>query len=223
MRFELTAESQARFKRGLHATAQRLNKSSLDLLRQTAVYYAQAARKRTPGPWFNSSQKTRQFREVFKLSESEQAEFLKAGPLKRWPTYGVRVFVGQQPFKTPKIFAASSKRPKLARVKYRGAAQVSWSAMIKKMFHGSKLTDVFTSHNVPAGSGSMDRVIALGAEVREAFEGQFRPVIYTENKLGYIARLRPGISQEAILSAENRFANAYIRKIGKDLEAEFNK
>ena len=212
MRFELTAESQARFKRGLAATAQRLNKSVLDLLRQTAVYYAQAARKRTPGPWYHSAIKTEEFREVYSIDVETGRKYARRG--KPFPRFLVEIWVGRGGVKTPKPFPAASEKTPLRVIKYRGAAQLSWSSMLKKLFK---------SDLPPATGANFANVLANGASVQQGFQGAFRPIITTENRLGYIARLRRGIVGESLLAAQNRFANAYIRKIGKDLEAEFNK
>ncbi len=212
MRFELTAESQARFKRGLAATAQRLNKSSLDLLRQTAVYYAQAARKRTPGPWYGSLLKTLRFRPATAIPNKEVGKFIEKG--KPFPRFLVEVWIGRSDAKAPKGFPVASEKSPLRVIKYRGAAQLSWSSMLKKLFK---------SDLPPATGANFANVLANGASVQQGFQGAFRPIITTENRLGYIARLRPGIVGESLLAAQNRFANAYIRKIGKDIEAEFNK
>lgn len=215
MRFQFTPDSQRRFKAGLARVASRLNKTLLDLLRQTAVYYAQAARKRTPGPWYGAMTKTMRERPVRPISDMEARTFRREGG-KFWPTHVVEVWRGtQRSGKHPVMMPTKNEQSPLRRIKYRGAAQLSWSAMLKKLFK---------TEPPPAASGAnFLRVLTQGASVAQGHEGNWKPYIATENHLGYIARLRPGIVQEALLSAQNRVANAYIAKLGRSMETEWNR
>lgn len=207
MNFSIDPRDQQRFTAGLIRLSRFTGKPLLDYLRQLAVYYAQAARKRTPGPWYNAITKTMKQRPVRKLSPIEaRAESAKAGKLKR---YAVEVWTGRQPAKAPRWLPVRTDRSNLRRIKYRGAAQLSWSAMIRRLFKSEVLPSEV--------GGNFARVLQQGAAVQQGHEGNFRPFITTENRLGYIARIRPGIAQEALLSAENRFAAAYIRKMGDQM------
>lgn len=211
MRFELTPASQRRFGQGLAQVAQRLNKSLLDLLRQTAVYYAQAARKRTPGPWYAAMTKTMKLRPVRELSESEVAIASKETGKPKF--FAVEIWTGHGS-KSPRWFPTRTEKTRLREIKYRGAAQLSWSAMLKKLFK---------TEPSPATSANFARVLSQGASVTQRHVGNFRSEIITENNLGYIARLRPGIAGEALIAAQNRVANAYIKRLGDGMRQTWEK
>lgn len=214
MRFELTRESQRSFRQGLDRIAKLARKRIGDLLRQTAVFYAQGARKRTPGPWYASLKKTMRQRPVRKLTK---AEAKIASEVKRRPVaYAVKVWSGSGGVKTEGELYTQTKDSPLRVIKYRGAAQLSWSGMLKKLFKNEATPGT-------ANAGDFANVLANGATVRRHLEGLNRETITTENKLGYIARLRPGIAAESLLAAENRIAAIYTKKLGPELAAEWSK
>ena len=211
MRFELTAESQAAFKRGLAATAKRLNKSILDLLRQTVVYYAQAARKRTPGPRYGAGQSVAKLRPVVPIPAEDRGKIKT--PKGKVALYFVEAYIGPVGQRKFVRWPTRSRGNIIRYIRYSGAAQVSWNAMLQQVFGRSSMNDI--KH--------FPHVDSIGSIARIYSPKTFHMAIDTENKLGYIAKLRPGIVNDALIIAENRFANGYINKIGKDLEAEFNK
>lgn len=109
--------------------------------------------------------------------------------------------------KSPEWIASTDAQSPLREIKYRGAAQISWNSALAKLFKPQP----------PKGEANFARVLAVGASV-DRKEGIALQSLSIENNLSYIAKLKPGIVRDAVVKAENRFANVYLKKLGQEAE-----
>jgi hypothetical protein len=190
VKFDITPQSQAEFRKTLRKISDEYQRPIGQLLKRTAVYYAQSARKVTP-----ISKKKREFEEAENFAQRQAwgAKF-RVGIWRR----------GSFAWKPTKTRRAVND---LLPIKYRGAAKGSWTGMIKKL-GGSAI----------AVTGVLKRVFSDGSRVVVGSKSATNRYIDTENMLGYIRKLRPGIVGESIAKAENRIVNAELRRIERAME-----
>jgi len=211
MQVKLTTESEARFKRTLRAIARETNKSLLDLLRQAAVFYATSARKATPGPWYGVSKRSQRLRPVTPLTMKESMRLREPG--KPIPRVLVSAWVGKQPTKTEKLIPAASSKSDIRKIKYRGAGQVSWTNMMRKLFKKPP-TNTFDFTQTP-------RFYTHGATVLVSVPQADYAFIETENNLSYLSKIAPGINQRSMQAAQNRFQAVWSKKLGDVVKKEW--
>jgi len=186
VKFDLTPESQARFRRVLRDIQENLKKRTPSLLKQLALFYAQSARKVTKIGKRN--------REVMKTPAAE----VRRGS----PPYLMRKYY--QDGHSNWIAITGRDDPK-REIKKRGAARQSWVGIMRKL-HGNELGEF--EH--------LRAVMQSGGRVENQSASAHSPSITVINSIKYMSKIAPGVVERSIAAAQSRLANTYLRKMGDD-------
>jgi hypothetical protein len=199
MQFQITAESQARFSRVLRAVTECAQKNTVEMLKQLMVFVAQSAAKLTPIAMRNRRVITATNRNERRAMGGFKYAIETWKAKKNDPKNGVRHFIYTND---------KPEMEKMRKIIGRGAAKASWFGIAAK---------VGANTAIPARL----RGAALGNKLFISQDAK-TVSITALNFLGYIRKLRPSITTEAVLAAENRFAAYYARKYEAAVKASFD-
>lgn len=201
IRFDLTPESQARFRRVLHDLQAIARKRSGPLVKAMANMFAVSARADTP--------KGKAFHAIKRGMTSEDRKTARAAGSIVLPgaTIGHEYWTRGVSGKPYWVIVDQAKR---RRVKHAGAARAAWSGAIRKI--GDKTVD--------AGAGSIPAALqslaVTGSRVTAGDSGRDNRWLAIDYIVKYLAKLRPNIMATSMVKMQNRFANSKLKQIGEE-------
>jgi hypothetical protein len=183
MKFTLDEKSQAEFRETLRKIADTNQRYIGNLLKTTAIYFAQSARKQTP--------KSKDKRPI--LVAKDRAQRYEWGNRK----YAVPSWHRGMP--VTRYVRNKRTAEKMAKITYQGAARAAWIGMIAKIRGSGSVGEI--------AAGKLIRVAAKGSTVYVDKPGKENRLINIIFHLGWLRRMKPNIITDSILKAEHRLIN----------------